>query len=137
MPSATQYGLVFVTAAFSTRSASRRLGVNRAARSDLFQTTGRVLVEEASNQRLIRQAFRKCPLLDRLQVLARQADVQPSVLFERRLCVARETSSFALTATGGLPLASLDRLEQLLLFGVNLHGRTPHRGTASWPSGSG
>ena len=40
-------------------------------------------------------------------------------------------------AAGGLPLTALDGIEQLLFVGVNLHGRTPHRGTASWPSGSG
>src|SRR5258706_13445790 len=137
MPSAAQYGLVFVTAAFSTRSASRRLRVNRAARSDLFQATGRVLVEEARDQRLVWQSLSQRPLLDRLQVLARQANVQPSVLLESRFCIAREARSFALTATGGLPLAPFHGLEQLLLVRANFHGRTPHRGTASWPSGSG
>src|SRR3954469_16919376 len=89
--------------------------------SDLFEATGRVLVQQARDQRLIRQAFGERPLLNRLGVLARQADVQPSVLLERRLCVAGEARSFALAATGGLPLARFDGLEQLLLFGVNLH----------------
>jgi hypothetical protein len=39
---------------------------------------------------------------------------------------------------GGLLFTALDRLEQFLLVGVNLHGRRPpYRGTASWPFGSG
>src|SRR5258706_8612366 len=104
---------------------------------DLLESSRRVLVQQAGDQGLVRESLRQCPLLDRLQVLARQADVQPSVLLERRLCVAREPRSFTLTATGGLPLAPFDGLDQLLLVRVNLHGRTPHRGTASWPSGSG
>src|SRR5947207_1556977 len=41
------------------------------------------------------------------------------------------------TATAeSLPLSSFDGLAQLLLVCVNLHRRTPHRGTASWPSDS-
>ena len=48
--------------------------------SDLFEASGRVLVQQARDQRLIRQALRERPLLNRLQVLARQPDVQPSVL---------------------------------------------------------
>ena len=73
--------------------------------SDLFEAAGRVLVQQARDQRLIRQALRERSLLDRLQVLARQPDVQPPVLAERRLGVARVASSFALAAAGGLPLA--------------------------------
>src|SRR6266851_5374879 len=105
--------------------------------SDFFEPAGCVLVQQARDQRLVGQPFRERPLLDRLQVLARQADVQPSVFLERRLCVTREPSSFALATAGGLPLAPVDGLEQLLLVRVNLHGRTPRRGTASWPFGSG
>jgi hypothetical protein len=59
--------------------------------SDLFEAAGCVLVQQARDQRLVRQAFRQRPLLDRLQVLARQADVQPSILLERRLCVRSPT----------------------------------------------
>src|SRR4051812_31492545 len=116
-----------------------KLGTSKRDRrsSDLLEAASRVLVQQARDQRLIRQAFRQRPLLDRLQVLARQANVQASVLLERRLCIAREARSFALTATGGLPLAPFDGLEQLLLVRVSLHDRTPHRGTALWPSGSG
>jgi uncharacterized protein DUF6010 len=33
-------------------------------------------------------------------------------------------------------MRAADRLEQLLLVRVTLHGRTPHRGTAPWPAGS-
>src|SRR5262245_1968039 len=40
-------------------------------------------------------------------------------------------------AASRLPLTTLDGLKQFLLVGVNLHGRTPHRGTPSWPSDSG
>src|SRR5438477_568209 len=94
--------------------------------SDLFEPAGCVFVQQARDQRLIRQALRERSLLNRLQVLARQTDVQPSVFLERRLGVAREASSVARTAAGGLPLDSFDGLEQLLLVRINLHGRTPH-----------
>jgi hypothetical protein len=73
--------------------------------SDFFEASGCVLVQKARDQRLIRQTLRERPLLNRFQILARQADVQPSVFLERRLCVAREARSFTLTATDRLPLA--------------------------------
>src|SRR6478735_2162321 len=85
-----------------------------------LEPPGRVLVQQARDQRLIRQPLGERPLLNRLQVLARQADVQPPVLAERGLGVAGVPSSLALAAAGGLPLAALDRLKQLLLVGVNL-----------------
>ena len=50
---------------------------------------------------------------------------------------ADQFRELALATGDGLPVAALDGLEQFLLVGINLHGRTPHRGTASWPSGSG
>src|SRR5215813_4467334 len=100
--------------------------------SDFFEPPGRVLVQQARDQRLIRQPLGERPFLNRLQVLARQPDVQPPVLAERGLRVAGVARSLALAAAGGLPLAAL---EQLLLVSVNLHG-TPHQGTPSWPSGS-
>ena len=48
--------------------------------SDLFEASGCVLVQQAGDQRLIRQTLCERPLLDRLQVLARQPDVQPAIL---------------------------------------------------------
>src|SRR5687767_5569917 len=45
-------------------------------------------MQQAGDQRLVGQPPRECPLLDRLQVLAREPDVQPPVLAERRLGVA-------------------------------------------------
>src|SRR6185436_15014856 len=102
-----------------------RGSASRLCSSTLFEAAGRVLVQQARDQRVMGQALRERALLDCLQILARQADVQPPVFLERRLCVAREASSFALTAAGGLPFAPFDGLEQLLLVGVNLHGRTP------------
>jgi hypothetical protein len=39
--------------------------------------------QQARDQRLVWQAFGKCTFLDRLQVLARQPDVQPPVLAKR------------------------------------------------------
>src|SRR5262245_40436105 len=99
--------------------------------SDLLEPPGRELVYQARDQRLIRQPLCEGSLLDRLQVLTRQPDVQPPVLAECGLGVAGVPSSLALAAASRLPLATLDRLEQLLLVGVNLHGRTPHRGCRS------
>jgi hypothetical protein len=55
-------------------------------------------MQQARDQRLIRQALRERALLDCLQILVRQANVQPPVFLEGRLCVAREASPFALTA---------------------------------------
>ena len=46
-------------------------------------------MQQARDQSLVRKALRERPLLDRLQVLAREPDVQPSILSERRLGVAR------------------------------------------------
>jgi hypothetical protein len=60
-------------------------------RLHLFEPSRRVLVQQARDQRLVRQALRQGSLLDRLQVLARQPDVQPSVLAKRCLRVARVT----------------------------------------------
>src|SRR5437867_9671773 len=117
------------------REASFRLANRESRSSDFFEPPGRVLVQQARDQRLLRQPLGERPLLNRLQVLARQPDVQPPVLAERGFGVAGVPSSLALAAAGGLPFAALDGLEQLLLVRVNLHGRTPHRGTASWPSG--
>jgi DinB family protein len=54
----------------------------------LFEAAGRVLVQQARDQRLVRQPFRERALLDRLQVLARQPDVQPAILAERGLGMA-------------------------------------------------
>src|SRR4030095_13985180 len=105
--------------------------------SDLFEAPGRVLVQQARDQRLIGQPLRERPPLNRLQLLARPPDAQPPVLAERGLGVAGVPSSPALAAPNRLPLAPLDGLEQFLLVGINRHGRTPQRGTPSWPSDSG
>ena len=105
-------------------------------RPPVLKPPGRVLVQQARDQRLVRQALGECALLDCLQVLARQTDVQPPVLSERSFGVTRVARSLALASAGGLPLASVDRLEQVLFVSIKLHGWTPHPGTASWPSDS-
>src|ERR671919_389919 len=105
--------------------------------SDLLEPAGRVLVQEARNQRLIGQAFRERSFLDGLQVLARESNVQPPILAERGLRVASVPRSLTLPTAGGLPLATLDRVEQFFFVSVHLHRPTPHRGTASSPSDSG
>jgi hypothetical protein len=48
--------------------------------SDLFKAPSGVLMQQARDQRLIRQTLSESPLLNRLQILARQADVQPTIL---------------------------------------------------------
>ena len=118
------------------READRRSANPLRPPSNLFEPPGCVLVEQTRDQRLIRQPLCERSLLNRLEILARQPDVQPTVLAERRLGVAGVPSSLALAAAGGLPLAALDGLKQFLLVGVNLLG-TPDRATPSWPSDSG
>src|SRR5688572_14799458 len=98
---------------------------------DLFEATSRVLVQQAGDQRLIWQALGERALLNSLQILARQPDVQPPILAERGLRVARVPGALALAALRGLPFATLDRLEQVLFVSVHLHRRTPHRGIGS------
>ena len=71
-------------------------------------------MQQARDQRLVRQALRERPLLDGLQVLAGQPDVQPPVLAERRLRVSSVANRRALAGPGGLPLAALEGFEQLL-----------------------
>ena len=66
-------------------------------------------MQQAGDQRLIRQAFGERSLLDRLQILARQPNVQASVLAKRSLRVSGVARSFALAALGGLPFAALER----------------------------
>ena len=56
--------------------------------------------------------------LNRLQVLARQPNVQPPVLAKRSIRVSAVTRSFALAARGGLPLAALHGVKQLLFFSI-------------------
>ena len=89
----------------------------------LFEAAGRERVQQARDQRLMGQAFRERPLLDRLQVLSRQTNIQSAVLAKRGLGIASVASRLALAAGGGLPFTSPDGLEQVLLIGVNLHGR--------------
>src|SRR6266508_2827108 len=102
--------------------------------SYLLQPSGCVFVQQTRDQGLVGQPFCERALLNRLEVLAREPDVQPPVFAESGLRVTHVASPLTLAAAGGLPLASLDRHEHLLLIGVNLHGRTPPRSTASWPS---
>jgi hypothetical protein len=93
--------------------------MRRLMMSNLLEAAGSVLMQQARDQRLVRQTLGECALLDRLQVLAREPNVQPSVLPERCLGVAGVASSLALAAGGGFPLTALDGVEQLFLFGVN------------------
>ena len=74
-----------------------------------------MLVQQARDQRLVRQALRERALLDRFQVLAREPDVQPPVFAEGGLSVARVSSALARAARGGFPLTALDGLEQPFL----------------------
>jgi hypothetical protein len=59
------------------------------------------------------------------------------VLAERGLSIAGVPGPLTLAAARGFPLAALDRTQQLLLVGIKLHRRTPHRCTASSPFGWG
>ena len=86
---------------------------------DLFQAPGCVLVQQAGDQRLIRQALGERPFWDCLQILTRQTDIQPAVLAERGLGIANVASSLAFAAAGGLPFTALDGLEQVLLVSVS------------------
>src|SRR5262245_55583635 len=104
---------------------------------DLFEASGCVLVKQARDQGLVGESLGQRSPLDRLQVLARQADVQPSILAERGLCVTGVPGACSLTPVGRLPLAALGGFQQLLLVGIKFHRRLPLRGTASSPSGSG
>jgi hypothetical protein len=61
------------------RKAVFRLANRESPSSDFFEPPGRVLVQNARDQRLIGQPLGERPLLNRLQVLARQADVQSTV----------------------------------------------------------
>ena len=63
-------------------------------------------MQQACDQRLIRQTFRERPLLDRLQIFTREPDVQPAILAERRFCVASVASSFPLATADGLPFTT-------------------------------
>ena len=103
----------------------------------LFETSRRVLVQQARNQRLIRQALGERSLLDRLQVLTREPDVQPPILAKGCLRVAGVPGALALATFGGLLFAAIDGIKQLLLVSIKLHRPTPRPSTASWPSDSG
>ena len=73
-------------------------GTGCSAASHFLEAARRVLVQQARDQRLIRQALRERPLLDRLQILARQPDVQPPVLAERGLRVTGVPGALAFAA---------------------------------------
>src|SRR5207247_5446113 len=104
--------------------------------SDLFEAAGGVLVQQARDECLVGQSFRQRPLLDRLQVLARQSNIQPAIFAKRGLGVASVARVFALPPARGLPLTALERLEQFLFVRIKFHGRrTPHPITVSWPFG--
>src|SRR6185295_16964014 len=104
--------------------------------SDLLEPSGRVLVQQTRDQGLVRQALRERPFLNRLEVLAREPNVQPTILAERGLRIAGVAGTLALTILGRLPLAACDGPKQLLFLSIHLHRRTP-QGIASWPSDSG
>ena len=57
---------------------------------NLFEPPGRVPVQQARDQRLIRQPLGERPLLNRLQVLARETNIQPTILAERGLGVVED-----------------------------------------------
>src|SRR5439155_25250813 len=80
---------------------------------DLLESSRRVLVQQAGDQGLVRESLRQCPLLDRLQVLARQSNIQPAIL--ANVPLARVAGPFPLGTASGLPLTALDRPEQLLI----------------------
>ena len=87
----------------------QRWDTHQAALLDFLEPSRRVLVQQARDQRLIRQPFSQRTLLDRFQVLARQPDVQSAVFAKRGLGVAGVPGALALAALGGLPLAAVDR----------------------------
>jgi hypothetical protein len=76
----------------------------------LFEAAGRVLVQQARDQRLVGQPFRQRTVLNCLQVLARQADIQSAVLAKRGLGVASVAGSLALALGGGLPFTAINGL---------------------------
>src|SRR4029079_13162923 len=116
---------------------ARRPSRQKNTLSDLLEPSRCELVQQARDQGLIRQPLGERSLLDRLQVLARQRDVQPPILAECRLRVAGVPGALALATLSGLPFATLDGLAQLLFISVHLHRWTPHRDPALWPSDSG
>src|SRR3954454_6713114 len=72
-------------AAVPERGCSRSTIVGCSRTLRLFEASGRVLVQQARDQCLIRQPLDNRALLDRLQVFAREPNVQPLVLPERAL----------------------------------------------------
>src|SRR5450759_1023459 len=95
---------------------------------------GRVLVQQARDQRLIRKPLLERAFLDGFKILRRNANVQPAILSKRRLGVATIAVSFPLDATGGPPLATPDRFEDRLFVRVKFHNRrAPSPSTAVSP----
>ena len=78
-----------------------------------------------------------CPLLGRHIGSLLDDEYLTAVLAERRLGVAGVARSLALAAAGGLPLAALDGLEQVLLVGILQDRRDSSSRYRSWPSDSG
>ena len=101
------------------------------ATSNLLEASCCVCVQQAGDQGLIGQSLGERPLLDRLQILARQTNIESPVLAERRLGVAR---SFALATTGGLPLALLDGLSSSTSVALRLIGPMTSSRTVPWPT---
>jgi len=77
----------------------RRVTADCLPKSDLLKSAGRVLVQQTRDQRLIRQSFCERPLLNRLQVLARQTNIQSTILAKRDLGIASIARSLALART--------------------------------------
>ena len=105
-----------------------------AARWEELRTEHRVKARHAANEAELESAIDA--------MVAQQPLIKPLVTSNRAVVVsghplASRAGALALSALGGPPFAALDGVKQLLLVSIKFHRRTPHRGIASSPSGSG
>ena len=84
-------------------------------------------MEDARYQRLVRDSLLERPLLQRVEVLAGDPDINPSVLLEGCRRVVLKAPHFAPLVGDGLPLPVLKLLEEFLLFFVELGHQLPPR----------
>src|SRR5271157_2380362 len=87
--------------------------------------SGGILVQQAGDQGLIREALLERPLLDRLQVLARDADVEATVLAKRCLGIPAVAAPVPLHPLHRAPFTALDRFENRLFLSVKFHSLQP------------
>src|SRR5260221_14242556 len=95
---------------------------------------GRVLVQQARDQRLIGKSLLEGALLDRFQILGRNPNVQPAILSECGLGVATVPTLGSLGRARRSPLAALHRVQDFFFVRIKFHDRpAPCPSTASWP----